>query len=141
MEYLNESDVKLCIYRAVPEIAEYLIEKMNKNVGFEDHPACISPLTQLLTLSLDQKTRAAIEGELMVYCNHSFEETSKKIRFIRACCDTICLNDVENEFVWMTLDDACSRDGCLFIQKVSEMIDSEEKTNCENFIQQWSSYK
>ena len=123
IEDLSFAEVIECVNSAVPDIADHIIEKMNKNIGFNDNPQAVHPVTKLLTLSLDNNTRLRIEHALSTKSEDP--EAFAKMIFIRASMSTINYFKVSEtvpggteEEIWYILDNECVRDGTLFLQKM-----------------------
>lgn len=126
LEDLSSFDVFECVKSSVPEIADHILDKLNKNVGFTDNPQALHPLTKLLTLSLDNSTRHRIELALAVKSGDL--DSTAKMRFIQAMMSTVNYFKMAQvvplgteEESWTILDEECKRDGSLYLQKIRAM--------------------
>lgn len=137
---LTQQDVEKCINTAVPHIANHIIDKANRNNGFDSNPRAIHPVTKVLTLGLDINTRASIEMELMKATNLPTHYGMSQIAFIRHCME-IVTEDIVNEAVgfydaddvWTILEDTCGRDGALFLATVANTT-GPKRDACERFF-------
>ena len=141
MYRLSFDTVQTCISKAVPSIDQHLSKKLQGNTGFTDNPKAILPVTKLLTLGLDKKTRQCIESQIIDVSGLTKDEAIRQIQFIRACMlsvnySSVCSSvedDSAAEDMWTILDGLCCRDGALFLQWI-DSVDGPEKSIAEKFV-------
>jgi hypothetical protein len=141
----DQLKVNQCVRNAVPHISDHIINKATSNEGFSTYPMAIHPITKLLTLNLDNATRFSIENELIDNSGLNSFVSQGQIKFILSCYSTLSFNLMiesigvnKAEELWSILNNECYRDGCLFLEYVSNMENIDLKETAERFIAAWS---
>jgi len=132
MYQITQRDVEECLQKSLPDLAEHLRRKAAVNDGFSDNPRCIHPLTRLLTLSLDQATRAVLEQEVCSLAHEKYkvsrEDACEQLDFIKWCYRSATEDAMyqawgdESLSVWNLLDTQCYRDGALFLSEAAGLF-------------------
>jgi hypothetical protein len=153
LELMTHEDVANIVWKAVPEIAEDVLSRVNENSGTSEIRS-IKPITKLLTLILEDDVSAAIESALIQ--EMSDHQASLKIDFIKACAHKI---DYESfmyimqvmttakdnplnydvyannyKSVWNILNLDCFRDGALFLETVKAGLWDPDDETAELFL-------